>query len=286
MATFSNEANMLFAILGDRNVRYIPVFADKFGGAVAGLMLSQLVYWHGKQDDPDGWIRKTLEEFKEETGLTEREQERARALLKGAGVIEYKMMSMPAMPHYKINWEVLVGYFDSQLGQNVLASKDKTSQQARTKRPSMKGRNVLTNIIDYSENTPKSGGDSPSQQKGGERSANASLVKPVLGIEHEARTTLSLTLGHGATKVWDSVMVKDQLINLVSKPDATNPMLYAFAFAAHLTNGDDYQNNITPSKAAGIAIGMLKRYDGHPLPPFNKYPAEGEIEPEFLKHIW
>lgn len=59
----------------------------KFGPA-AGIMARQLLFWDGRGQDPDGWIYKSRREMEKETGLTRRQQEKARKVMGGLGVLE------------------------------------------------------------------------------------------------------------------------------------------------------------------------------------------------------
>jgi hypothetical protein len=102
----------------------------------AAILLGQLIYWHGKQANPDGWIRKTVSEIDEETALSENEQETARRVLIAAGAVEFKRMGVPAMPYYRINHDAILDALTlksaeqdsakqpNQLGENHLSSQD------------------------------------------------------------------------------------------------------------------------------------------------------------------
>lgn len=105
----------LLAILTDRPIAYHPLFAKLCGGVTAGIFLSQLFYWAGKEKDPDGWTYKTQADFTEETGLTRWEQERARQSLKASGVLEEKRKGIPATMHYKINFDALTTLLESNV---------------------------------------------------------------------------------------------------------------------------------------------------------------------------
>lgn len=149
MATYSEETKMLIQILSSSPLAYHPLLAKIFGGVKCGVMLSQLLYWHGKQANKEGWILKTVAEFAEETALTEREQETARASLIETGAISYKRMGVPAMPHYRVNHAAMIDYAlknkDDQLGQNALSSQYGSNGD-------LLAQNVLTN---NTENTQK-----------------------------------------------------------------------------------------------------------------------------------
>lgn len=79
----------------------------RFGGVTGALMLSQLIYWSGKEKSGDGWIYKTQVDLEEETGLTRYEQETARKRLVKLEVLEEKLEGLPARLYFKINFNTL-----------------------------------------------------------------------------------------------------------------------------------------------------------------------------------
>lgn len=85
-----------------RPVAYFPKLNHITGGVKETLFLCQLLYWEGKQRSKDGWIYKTVEEMTEETGLSRREQERARKVLREKGFIQEKLAQVPRRLHYKV----------------------------------------------------------------------------------------------------------------------------------------------------------------------------------------
>lgn len=64
-----------------RPMAYYPALAKITGGVKPAILLCQLMYWTGKQHDPDGWIYKVSSEIEAETGMTWREQQQARKKL-------------------------------------------------------------------------------------------------------------------------------------------------------------------------------------------------------------
>src|ERR1700752_4102186 len=50
-----------------RVVAFPPQLVPLAGGLAPALLLGQLLYWTGKQRDPDGWIYKQQVEFQQET---------------------------------------------------------------------------------------------------------------------------------------------------------------------------------------------------------------------------
>lgn len=99
-------------ILGDRIVGYHPVLAKISGGAAEGVLLSQLLYWHGVMSDArgpdwDGWFWKVARELYEETGMTRAEFETARANLIHRGFVEFEVRGVPNRAHYRVDLDKL-----------------------------------------------------------------------------------------------------------------------------------------------------------------------------------
>lgn len=90
-----------------RPIAYYPVFAHVLGGVKAAIFISQFLYWEGKQKDAEGWIYKTQAEIEKETGLTRTEQENARGILRGRGILEETRRGVPARLFFRFNWVVL-----------------------------------------------------------------------------------------------------------------------------------------------------------------------------------
>jgi len=100
------ELSTVKALL-QRPIAFHPIFAKISGSATSGLFLSQLYYWHDKGHDPDGWIYKTYEEWREETCLSRSEIDRARKSLKKLGIIEEAKVGIPCKIHYRLNLKAL-----------------------------------------------------------------------------------------------------------------------------------------------------------------------------------
>jgi hypothetical protein len=62
--------------------------AVRLFGPPAGIMARQILFWDTRGHDPEGWIYKSRSEIEIETGLTRRQQEKARKVLRGRGVVE------------------------------------------------------------------------------------------------------------------------------------------------------------------------------------------------------
>lgn len=90
-----SDQDRLAKIAGD-SIRFVPAYAHMLDNVKAGLMLSQLVYWHGMGKRFDGYFYKSVSEFERETGLTRHEQEKAVQQLKTRGLIDIKRAGIPA----------------------------------------------------------------------------------------------------------------------------------------------------------------------------------------------
>lgn len=86
-------------------------------GINGALMLSQLVYWTSRTKNKDGWIYKTHEEWTLETGLTRREQDTARKILKTLGFLVEKKAGVPCKLHFRVErenlYKALIKYSES-----------------------------------------------------------------------------------------------------------------------------------------------------------------------------
>jgi hypothetical protein len=95
------------ALLFDQPIAYHPVIARAVGSVSAGVLLSQLLYWTPRTEDPDGWFYKTRDELHAETALTRYEQESARKALKKLGILEEAVRGLPAKIYFRINVDAL-----------------------------------------------------------------------------------------------------------------------------------------------------------------------------------
>lgn len=82
-------------------IHYQPGFGIIFG-VKAGLLLSQLLFWHGKGAKKP-WTYKTIEELRLETGLSRTEQQTAIKALVRLGILELTLKGVPAKRHFKID---------------------------------------------------------------------------------------------------------------------------------------------------------------------------------------
>jgi hypothetical protein len=98
-------ASLLASLACQRPVAYNANLARIAGDAKAGLMLSQLLYWTRvgvSIEASEGWILKSRDQWALETGLSRHEQESARCILLGAGLIDETLSGSPARLAYRV----------------------------------------------------------------------------------------------------------------------------------------------------------------------------------------
>lgn len=86
---------------------YHPELVDLLGGITPCLLLCQFSYWTGKQKDPEGWIYKTQEEIKRETGLSSNEQRTARKHLTDRGILKERFIGTPRRLEFSVDCNIL-----------------------------------------------------------------------------------------------------------------------------------------------------------------------------------
>lgn len=91
----------------DRPIAYHRVFVTLTGSVTAAVLLSQAVYWSRRTGENGGWFWKTAADWTEETGLTRREQETARAILRELGIWQEEKRGIPARLWFFLSLPVL-----------------------------------------------------------------------------------------------------------------------------------------------------------------------------------
>lgn len=91
----------------DRPIAFNRGFVNLGCGVTGALLLSQAVYWSKRTSKGDGWFYKTATEWEEETGLSRREQETARAKLRDCGVLLELKQGLPCKTYFCIDFPIL-----------------------------------------------------------------------------------------------------------------------------------------------------------------------------------
>lgn len=103
---------------------YHPGLALVFKSQAAAILLGQLIYWNGMGKKSGGWIYKSIDEIRQEGGLTRANQETAIKILKQSGVLETKIAGIPATRHFRVDLnrlkKLLTSLRDSGKLDNVL----------------------------------------------------------------------------------------------------------------------------------------------------------------------
>lgn len=101
-----------FLELIEEPINFHPAIARLCGGANAGLMCSQAIYFSRMKavQARGGWFYKTAEEWEEETCLSRREQDTAKKTLKEKGYLSTKLEKINGAPtlHFKVNFDVIL----------------------------------------------------------------------------------------------------------------------------------------------------------------------------------
>jgi hypothetical protein len=123
-------------------IDFKKAYVDMTGDVVAGLMLSQIVYWHlpdrGGQDklrvERDGrrWLVKTRDEWWHECRLNPREVDRARKVLETRGIIEVRLYKFNGSPtqHLRIRQDRFLELWQEVIEGDMQRSKTKFNRGA------------------------------------------------------------------------------------------------------------------------------------------------------------
>lgn len=96
----------IYKLFGSGLVVYHPQIAKRLKSVKAAILLAQLLYWHKRGND-EVWVYKTVNEFREETGLSRAEQDTAIRILKKFGIVEVKRKRVPQIRHFKTNLDAV-----------------------------------------------------------------------------------------------------------------------------------------------------------------------------------
>lgn len=93
-------------------------------------LFKRWVHYMEREETIDGFFYETNEKTEENIGLTYKSQTTARRKLEELGILEIKLMGMPARTHYKINVQAVVNTLETQVfnkGSNKVDQKVQTS---------------------------------------------------------------------------------------------------------------------------------------------------------------
>lgn len=138
---YSQRASGILAVLADRPVAYHPKLASVLG-VKETVFVCQLLYWDGRGARDDGFVWKIQTEITEETGLSRYEQETVRKNLIKRGVLEEKLMGIPAKLYYRLDFEALA----SEIEQAYPPDKEAETPAPSLRKPRNQDRDVSANF--------------------------------------------------------------------------------------------------------------------------------------------
>lgn len=94
-------------ILSEQVVAFHPIFARITESTVAGIFLSQALYWYRREGKKE--FSKSQKDWEEYTSLTRYEQETARKKLRDLGVLEERNAPLEHRLYYSIKTDILYG---------------------------------------------------------------------------------------------------------------------------------------------------------------------------------
>ena len=100
----TRQLAVIWPLLG-RHIAFQRRLVEVTSNVKAALLLSQAMYWtrHGRDiERSEGWFMKTVEQWELETGLSEREQATARALLRRLALLYERRVGMPAKLCFRV----------------------------------------------------------------------------------------------------------------------------------------------------------------------------------------
>lgn len=152
------EAIVSYLIAGGV-VGYQRALARAVESHSAGLLLSQFWYWSERiPAERAGWFWKTQVEIEEETVMTRREQETARRVLRGLGILQEQRRGVPAKLWFRINRPAVMRLLKEKAGLlnggNRHPSMSETANQERADQTRKPARSRQTNTKNTAETTP------------------------------------------------------------------------------------------------------------------------------------
>lgn len=164
------KINDLLANCG-RPVAYHPALRALAGSVNAAILLCQLLYWRGKQVDPEGWISKRLrlvaddpdgrsnpgnQSLERETGMTYKELRVARRLLRERGFLHERPNRLLHIVLFQVDLEAVCQAWNAAALGNV--PKGHLGGAHRSLREGPKGSSLNGTYIDYPQTTAENPG--------------------------------------------------------------------------------------------------------------------------------
>lgn len=101
-------------------------------GVVPAIVISELLYeckyWSNRNECKDGWFFSTIENLERETGIKEKQQANALKVLTEKGLIEKKLMGVPAKRYFRIQTNNIVALLDEEEPKVSFSIDEKTDE--------------------------------------------------------------------------------------------------------------------------------------------------------------
>lgn len=116
---------------GQQNTLVIPrPYITLVGGDIlAALLLSQIVYWSDRTQDPDGWIAHSYQEWTDELGMSEYQVRRATKVLADFGVETKLRRSMFHEGAATLHYRLLTDRFAEQIERVFRTGSEETQER-------------------------------------------------------------------------------------------------------------------------------------------------------------
>lgn len=160
---------------GQRSTITIPrALVQLTGELKTALVLSQIIFWHDKTSNEEGWFYKTYEEWQEETGLSKNEVSGAVDRLKPHGIVETELRKVGQTPklHYRFSETEFRGWISRSTSENQKSPTSENQNPTSENQKSRTSENQKSYLIaqkntteEYIQNTP------PTPSRGNECSA-------------------------------------------------------------------------------------------------------------------
>jgi hypothetical protein len=190
------DKDMVLQLL-DRPIAFHRCFVPVAESVAGAVWLSQLVYWSGRGQDKAGWIYKTQQEWKEETGLGRSEQENVRKKLRNKMVLEEKEDGLPCRLFYRLNLDRLFELISSQARADAGADQYAGIQHTRMRKTSKQACGNLANK------------DDGNQQANTETTHRSHHKPPPLAPESEVCSVPATASGSGG--VFDGLIIEQSI---------------------------------------------------------------------------
>ena len=139
-------------------IDFKKIYVDIAGDLIAGLLLSQIIYWHlpskngqsklkSIRRDGHYWIAKSYADWWDEIRISQYQAKRALTILANTGIVEVKIFKFNGAPtaHVRLVFEAFMEQWNEEVSQNIaIGNATKSRMETRESRDSL----IETNNIE------------------------------------------------------------------------------------------------------------------------------------------